>query len=303
MLAAAPDIGWLGFSYIAFRLMHTLRDRATGILPLLGFRDYLSYVVFTPALVAGPIDRAENHLAAVDALPAMRMWDAGRIVPALGRIASGLFKKFVVADTLAIFSLSTLTAEQAQGAGGLWLLLYAYAFRLFFDFSGYTDIAIGLGMLFGVKLPENFDRPYLKHNLTAFWQSWHKSLSDWARFYIYSPISRALLKRRPKPSNYVIIFAATAATFIVIGLWHGITLPFFIWGAWHALGLFGHKLWTDRTREWYRGLADRPRRVWHAFGVLLTFHFVALGWVWFALPDAGQALRVFAGLAGIGGGP
>ncbi|MBW4437157.1 MAG: hypothetical protein KME04_08480 [Pleurocapsa minor GSE-CHR-MK-17-07R] len=301
-LASPVDLGWLGFSYIAFRLIHTLRDRQTGILPALGFRDYLSYVIFTPALVAGPIDRAENHGAAVAGLAEARLRDPARITTALGRIAVGLFKKFVIADTLAIFSLGPLTASQADGAGATWVLLYAYAFRLFFDFSGYTDIAIGIGLLFGVQLPENFDRPYLKQNLTIFWQSWHKSLSDWGRFYIYSPLSRALLKRKPKPGNYVIIFSATAATFIVIGLWHGITLPFLLWGAWHALGLFAHKLWTDRTRAWYRGLSDGRRRAWHVVGTLLTFHFVALGWVWFALPDIGQGLRVFAALFGIGGG-
>jgi alginate O-acetyltransferase complex protein AlgI len=298
-LASPLDVGWLGFSYVAFRILHTLRDRQTGLLPPLNLRDYLIYIIFFPAYTSGPIDRAERFAADMAALPALRGMDADRLTRAGVRIASGLFKKFVIADSLALFALNATAAAQTDSAPALWLMLYAYAFRLLFDFSGYTDIAIGVGMLFGVQLPENFDRPYARSHIAAFWQSWHMTLSSWARFYIYSPLSRALIKRRLKPGTVAAV--CNLATMLTIGLWHGVTLPFALWGAWHGVGLTVHKLWSDRTRKWYRGLKATPRRAlaWQAFTTLLTFHFVLLGWVWFALPDIGTAWRVFAGLFGV----
>jgi alginate O-acetyltransferase complex protein AlgI len=227
---------------------------------------------------------------------------APRMVEGTSRIAVGLVKKFVIADSLALFSLNATNAAQPTNTLGVWILLYTYTFRLFLDFSGYSDIAIGIGILFGIKLPENFDRPYVKNNIAAFWQSWHMTLSSWARFYVFSPLSRALLRRPSRPSNEIIMFICHMSTMLVIGLWHGVTLTFVLWAAWHGLGLWLHKLWTDRTRKWYISLRERPRVkfVWTVAGVLITFHFVVLSWVWFALPDVDSALSVFSKLFGGG---
>lgn len=328
-LAAPSDLTWLGFSYVAFRLIHTLRDRQTGplaVVPPLRLREFVTYVLFFPSYVAGPIDRVERFVVDVreegkrdsvfgiqysvirqkgdvlnpSPLPGadygLRYWQGG------GRILIGLFKKFVIADTLALgMSLTAVNAAQATATLWLWVLLYGYALRLFFDFSGYTDIAIGLGMLFGVTLPENFKRPYHATNITAFWQSWHITLSNWARFYVFSPLSRSWLRRQRRPSNTIILFTAHLATMIVIGLWHGITVNYFIWGLWHGLALFAHKQWSDRTRRWYRGLAEKrwQKRTWTAVTWFLTFHYVTLGWVWFTLPTPQLALETFGKLFGI----
>lgn len=301
-LAGLADLNWLGFSYLAFRLIHTLRDRQMGILPALTLREYVTYVVFFPALVAGPIDRAERFVGDLRALPGLRRWDADRLARGGGRIASGLFKKFVIADLLAFgLALTPTLAEQAVSTAHLWLLLYGYGLRLFFDFSGYTDIAIGLGILFGVTLPENFDRPHTRTSITTFWQSWHMTLSAWARTYVFSPLLRALSKRQPRPSPLLTAFSAQVATMLVIGLWHGVTVNFAIWGLWHALALFVHKVWTDRTRKWYRRLGEHPARLraWSLLGWFLTLNWVMLGWVWFVIPDPGGALRTFARLLGV----
>ena len=208
----------------------------------------------------------------------------------------------MIADSLALIALNLTSAQQANSAGGLWLLLYAYAFRLFFDFSGYTDIAIGLGILFGIRLPENFDRPYTRQNITTFWQSWHITLSNWVRFYVFSPLSRGLLRRPHKPPTNLILFISHLSTMIIIGLWHGITWNFLIWGIWHGLGLFIHKQWADRTRRWYRARQQIPwqRRAWAFTGWFLTFHYVVLGWVWFVIPEPAAAARTLARLLGMG---
>jgi D-alanyl-lipoteichoic acid acyltransferase DltB (MBOAT superfamily) len=174
--------------------------------------------------------------------------------------------------------------------------------RLFFDFSGYTDIAIGLGILLGVKLPENFRRPYLATNITKFWQSWHITLSNWARFYVFSPLSRTLLRRKPRPSTTLIVFVSQLATMIVIGLWHGVSWNFFIWGVWHGVALFVHKQWSDRTRKWYRGLSQKrwQKRAWTVFSWFITFQYVVLGWVWFLMPTVKSALVTLERLFGVG---
>jgi len=293
-VASALDLGWLGFSYIAFRLIHTLRDFQTGQLPELSLREYIVYLIFYPAYTAGPIDRAERFV--IDYRSLTPKWSEGTM-----RIVGGLFRKFVIADSLALIALNATNAEQALNGGSLWLLVYAYSLRLYFDFSGYTAIAIGLGQLYGITLPENFIRPYLTTNIAAFWQSWHITLSDWVRFYVFSPLSRGLLRLKPRPPTSLILLFSYLATMLVIGLWHGISITFAIWGLWHALGLFIHKLWSDRTRRWYRRLTQQQRMLalWSAFGWLLTFHFVVLGWVWFALPDIHVAWGVFRRLLGL----
>jgi D-alanyl-lipoteichoic acid acyltransferase DltB (MBOAT superfamily) len=293
-LAAASDIQWLGFSYIAFRLIHTLRDRQTGKLPPLSLREYITYLIFFPAYTAGPIDRVERFVKDYRALPGL---DAPRAVEGGFRILIGIFKKFVIADSLALFALNVTNATQAQ-SGWLWVLLYAYAFRLYFDFAGYSDIAIGIGRLFGIALPENFHRPYGKSNLTTFWQSWHMTLSNWARFYVFTPVSRALMNQPRRLPTTLIVLIAQLSTMIVIGLWHGLTANFVIWGAWHGVGLYVHKLWTDNTRDFYASLKDWQRRAVYVVGLLLTFHYVALGWVWFALPDPTLSWNVLLRLIG-----
>ncbi len=300
ILAGAADLSWLGFSYVAFRLIHMLRERQMGKLPALSLREHMTYVIFFPALTAGPIDRAERFVKDLRALSEIALFTAPRLVEGVGRIVVGLFKKFVVGDSLALFALNTTNAEQAVSTGALWLLLYVYAFRLYFDFSGYSDIAIGIGILLGVRLPENFDRPYLKQNIAAFWQSWHITLSNWVRFYVFSPLSRTLLMRKTNPLATVLI--AQLVTMTIIGLWHGVSWNFLIWGLWHGIGLFIHKVWSERTRKHYLALNQRPRlkQLWTSVGILLTFHFVVLGWVWFVLPDMALAWRVWLRLYGIG---
>ncbi len=302
-LASFTDLDWLGFSYVAFRLIHTIRDRQNGILPAVSLREYVTYVIFAPAYIAGPIDRIERFTEDLRALPERVGLDGARWQNGLTRIVIGIFKKFVIADSLAMgMALNPTNATQTHSVAGMWVLLYGYALRLYFDFGGYSDVAIGIGILLGIKLPENFNRPYLRTNITVFWQNWHATLSAWARSYIFSPLSRWLLSRKPKPSPTMIVLLTQTATMVTIGMWHGISLNFLIWGIWHGIGLFVHKQWTDRTRKWYRSLNDKPRQkwAWTIAGWFITFHFVVLGWVWFALPTIDQSLHVFGRLFGTG---
>lgn len=293
--ALPSDLSWLGFSYIAFRLMHVLRDAQAGKRAGMTLREFVTYVIFAPALLAGPIDRAERFakdLRAPYALNAQILGEAGT------RLILGAFKKFVLADALALVALNTLSAAQTQSTLWTWVMVYAYAFRIFFDFAGYTDMAIGAGRLLGIKLPENFNNPYLKPNLTQFWNSWHITLAQWFRAYWFNPLTRWMRGTKAN-SVALMVLVGQLTTMLLIGLWHGVTLNFVAWGVWHGLGLFIHNRWAAfaKTRE---GLA-KYESVFRVGGVILTFHFVALGWVFFALPDFGLSLRVLAKLFGVGG--
>jgi len=297
-LLPRASLEWLGFSYVAFRLIHTLRDWQTGKLPPLTLREYTTYVIFFPAFTAGPIDRAQRFAADLQSLPGP---EASRLVQGAMRIMVGIGKKFIIADSLAYMALNATKAQQAESTLGLWVLLYAYTFQIYFDFSGYTDIAIGIGQLFGIKLPENFNLPYLKRNITLFWQSWHMTLSQWVRDYVFLPLTRFLLKRKRKPTPTVLALIGQVTTMLVIGLWHGVTWGFIAWGLWHGIGLFIHKVYSDRTRMFYLSLRERPRlaQVIGVAGTLLTFHYVALGWVWFALPTIDLSWDTFLRLFGM----
>lgn len=296
--ARASDIAWLGYSYLAFRLIGVLRDRMTSARSLrpYGLGEFLTYALFAPTLLSGPIDRADRFLKEWRAPWSPSVAEIGE---GARRILIGLVKKLAIADTLALIALNAENAAQLRPGVWVWVMLYAYAFRIYFDFGGYSDIAIGLGRALGVKLPENFDRPYLKPNLTQFWSSWHMSLSQWFRGYWFNPLTRALRVR--EWSQAAIVGVGQVSTMLLIGLWHGLTLNFVAWGAWHAAGLFVHNRFADwaKTRRPTGLFSERWARARQVAGMLLTFHFVLLGWVWFALPTPALALRVFGLFAGV----
>lgn len=295
-LASGLDLPWLGFSYLAFRLLHTLRDRAIDRLPPMTLREFVSYVLFFPTLTAGPIDRAERF---IEDLRRPSKLDVQRLYAGGARISIGLFKKFVLADSLAIISLNETNAGQVTSSLWLWVLLYAFAFQIYLDFSGYTDVAIGIGILTGIYLPENFNRPYLQTNIGDFWNSWHMTLAQWFRFYFFNPLTRAIRGARWNLPVWLVIFLGQVGTLALIGLWHGISVNYLVWGVWHGIGLFIHNRWGAWLRSHPNFLgAARDHLALRVVSTFLTFQFVALGWVWFALPNmeiSWQVLRLLFG--------
>ena len=216
------------------------------------------------------------------------------------RLAVGLFKKFAIADALGMIALNATNSTQVQGAGWTWLLLYAFTFQIYFDFSGYTDVAIGMARWLGFRLPENFNHPYLKSNLTLFWNNWHMTLTQWFRSYFFNPVTRSLRSAKKPINPTLILWIAQLGTMFLIGMWHGITWNFAAWGLWHGLGLFIQNRVSTWMRPRVAWLDNRPipKAIFTGLGILLTFNFVALGWVWFALPTLQSALTVFGKLLG-----
>lgn len=288
-LANVHAPGWLGplgMSYFIFRMISYLADVALGKHAPGGAWSVAGYVLFFPTLPAGPIERYENFApqAQAGAGPTLDDLRVGAL-----RIGAGLLKKVVLTDFLLEWA-KLLREPQSFSAPWLWLAMYAYALYIYIDFSGYSDMAIGIARLFGIRIRENFAWPYLRTNIADFWRHWHMSLTAFITEYIYYPLG----------GNRKGLTRAGVNTLIAMGLcgmWHGAGWHFIAWGLYHGAGLTVYRYWRRlRTKYGWHRPESKMRKV---LAGLITFHFVALGWVIFFLPLK-QGLRVYLALLGIG---
>jgi D-alanyl-lipoteichoic acid acyltransferase DltB (MBOAT superfamily) len=279
----------LGLSFYAFQsLTYTIdlyRGDGEGTASLL---EYLSAVVFFPTLQAGPITRVNDLLKQLRERPNLTRADGGR---AFFLIALGLLKKALVADYLAENLVNRVfdTPKLYSGAEAL-IAVFGYSLQLYYDFSAYTDIARGIGQLLGIRLPINFDRPYLSANLTEFWRRWHLSFSNWLRDYLFFSLPGARTRIMP--------YVNLVITMVLGGLWHGTTWPFAIWGFLHGTGLAA-------TRGWWawRGRPRTPLNWWRrALAVGGTYLFVCLTWVFFRAASLAGALAILGRIASLTAG-
>ena len=251
----------LGISFFTFEFIHYAVDRYRGKTRAGKFSEYLAFILFFPTMVAGPIKRYQDFLPKL--ITPSRAW-AHDWQQGFTRILAGLVKKFMVADLLTAFTNHLNREDIAQAQRWvlpLWLL--AYGIKIYFDFSAYSDIAIGSARLFGIKVPENFDWPYLRTNIAEFWKHWHMSLYRWLVDYIFIPLGGS---RVAAPRVYLNILI----TMFLSGLWHGAGLNFIAWGLWHGTLLVTHRLWTA-LRQGTLILVPRTRaslRLWPAVATI-----------------------------------
>jgi alginate O-acetyltransferase complex protein AlgI len=262
----------LAISFFVFEFVHYLVDVYKGKTERVSFRMFLLFIFFFPSMVAGPIKRIQTFAKE----QVLLRW--GDVQAGIMRMGIGLFKKIVLADSLNPLYAPMFADPAAYAPHMLWLAMYAYAFKIYFDFSAYSDLAIGAAQCFGYHLPENFNWPYISRNMTEFWRRWHISLSTWIRDYVYIPMGG---NRRGYVRMLLFIFLAMT----ISGLWHGANWTFVIWGMWHGVGQVVHKLF-----EKLRGKRVEKTNIF-AFSLswLITFHFVCFGWVWFASPNLQRA--------------
>lgn len=228
--------------------------------------------MFYPQLVAGPIERPQNMLPQ---FRAPHSFSYAACVSGLRLIAWGLLKKTVIADRLAIFVNAVYGDPAAYSGFALILATYFFAFQIYYDFSGYSDIALGTARVMGFRLMENFRQPYLAASITDFWRRWHISLSTWFRDYLYIPLGGNRAGRWRLWVNTLIVF-------MVSGLWHGANWTFVIWGALHGVySIATTSLGPGITRLVDRLAGRRAALVRSVGGVLVTFNLVALAWIFF----------------------
>ena len=275
----------VGISFYTFQTLSYTIDVYRGRFPAqkhLG--RFALYVAFFPQLVAGPIERPHRLL------PQLARLHAGinyaRITSGLKLIAWGLFKKMVIADRLAPLVDQVYADPQQHAGAALLLATYCFGFQIYFDFSGYSDIAVGTARVLGIKLTRNFRQPYLAGSLREFWRRWHISLSTWFRDYLYIPLGGNRLGRWRMSFNMLVVF-------LLSGLWHGANWTFLVWGGLHGLGVLVSRA-TWRLRNWTARLTglDRSSEVRRLLGIVLTFHFVTFAWIFFRAPSISNALQI-----------
>lgn len=264
----------IGISFYTFHHISYVVDVYRGERPAL--RDpvsFVTYIAMFPQLVAGPIVR---YREIADQLGQSRSHRLDDIAAGLPRFALGLIKKVVIADSLApvVDACFNTPADQMTTAIA-WLGAIAYTLQLYFDFSGYSDMAIGLGRMLGFRLPENFARPYSSASITEFWRRWHISLSRWFRDYVYIPLGGNRQGVQTTYRNLWIVFA-------LAGLWHGANWTFLLWGLYHGTALV-----IERRRGWGVAAAEPGHRLGRR---ALTLLIVMFGWVLFRSPNLGTAL-------------
>lgn len=293
-------VEWFSLSYVSFRLLHVVLDFHNGALRLKDYSlvEFVVFALFFPTLSAGPITRLE---ATVPQLRQnLKQPKLNRTFAGLMRILTGLAKKFVMADLLGIVALRPQMLGEPLTPTVAWLMMYAFVLMFYFDFSGYTDTAIGLGLLYGLELPENFERPFTKPNIAQFWQSWHITLTTWFRLYWFVPFSRWAMKHGLHKRTQLVLLLAQLSTMSLIALWHQITLGWWLWGIWQGIGLSAFRLLARPDNIAISGRMSLRQQIIRGFRIGMTITYVALGFVFVALPNTPQALRFFGALLGHG---
>ncbi len=261
----------LGISFFTFEFIHYAADRYHDKTPAGRMRDYMAFIFFFPTMVAGPIKRYQNFLPYIQAPTRDWTTDWHR---GITRILCGLVKKMAIANVMHNTFTQHLTRSDIAVAHR-WILPFwvlAYGVQIYFDFSGYSDIAIGSARLFGMRVPENFDWPYFRRNIAEFWRHWHISLYRWLVDYVFIPLGGSRVAR---PRIYLNILI----TMLISGVWHGAGMNFIVWGLWHGLLLCVHRAW-GKIRP---AISAPPGKLENFAAWAVTFTTVNIGWAFFAM--------------------
>ncbi len=278
----------LGISFFTFQQMAYLVDCSKGLVGGHSFTHYALFVSFFPQLIAGPIVRYDQIIPQFSRLRTFAL-SYRNIAIGLTLLSLGLFKKLVVADTLAPWAAAVFDATGVPPVLETWVGVLCYTFQIYFDFSGYSDMALGLGRLFNIELPVNFASPYKACSMVEFWRRWHISLSTFLRDYLYIPLGgnrKGTLRR----------YGNLMTTMLLGGLWHGASWNFVIWG-----GLHGLYLCANHALAAVAPMRAFPR-LQRFLGWLVTFFSVVVAWVFFRAHTLGRALELFSGMFGLNGG-
>jgi D-alanyl-lipoteichoic acid acyltransferase DltB (MBOAT superfamily) len=262
----------VGISFFTFQSMsYTIDVYRKQLIPLDKLQDFAFYISFFPQLVAGPIVRARDFIPQIHKPLFVSNEMLGR---GIFLIIAGLFKKAVISDYISVNFVDRIFDNPNLYSGVENLLgLYGYALQIYCDFSGYSDMAIGIALLLGFRFNVNFDSPYQSASITEFWRRWHISLSSWLRDYLYISLGG---NRKGKMRTYINLII----TMLLGGLWHGASLRFVCWGAIHGAGLAVHKFLTGLFPA-MKSSGSEMKPVWRILGIALTFHFVCFSWIFF----------------------
>jgi len=274
----------VGISFFVFQSISYVYDIYKGVgVKAERYIDYLFFLSYFPHILAGPIVRAK------DFIPQMKKEELSitkeEYNTAFLLIIIGLFKKAIISDYISLNLVDRIMDDPIMFTGFENLIgVYGYTLQIYFDFSGYSDLAIGISLLIGYRLPINFERPYLSATPTEFWRRWHITLSLWLRDYLYIPLGG---NRKGKARQYFNLMT----TMLIGGLWHGAAVRFIVWGAWHGMGLCIHKLMAQINPS-IKMFRNEMSKVKGTIATIVTFHFVCLGWILFRVDSFEKAWNV-----------
>ena len=281
----------LGISFFAFEFIHYIAEVYKGSKPVRGFLEFALFASFFPTQIAGPIKRYTDF---IPQLSKNMRFDISMLDDGLAEIVFGMFKKVVIADNLAAVVQSAFSRPDLLTGTDMWLATYAFAFQIYFDFSGYTDIARGSARLLGFSVPPNFNLPYLASSVADFWHRWHMSLSTWLRDYLFIPLGGSRGSKWFSWRNLML-------TMVLGGLWHGASMHYVIWGAYQGIMLILHKEWKTITDRIPSVVSFKQSKVGRALAIVLTFHLVCIGWVFFRAETVASSLEILRKLFFIDG--
>ena len=267
----------LAISFFTFQQISYLVDSYRKETKEYDFLNYALFVTFFPQLIAGPIVHHKEMMPQFATNSAKKI-NTHHIAMGLFIFSIGLFKKVIIADTFATWATTGFDVAQTLNFLEAWTTSLSYTFQLYFDFSGYTDMAIGVALLFNIKLPINFNSPYKATDIQDFWRRWHITLSRFLRDYIYIPLGG---NRKGSVRTYTNLLS----TFILGGLWHGAGWTFIFWGFLHGMALIIHRLWSSL------GI-----KIWSWVAWLITFNFINISWVFFRAKEWDDAIKVLSAM-------
>ncbi|MBF0540378.1 MAG: MBOAT family protein [Nitrospirae bacterium] len=272
----------LGISFFTFQQISFLCDYYHGEIKKVSFINYAATVTFFAHLIAGPIIRYKEIIPQFDS-DDNKTVDYNNISKGLFIFFIGLFKKIIIADTLSMYAISGFASTSPLSFFAAWVTSLSFTFQLYFDFSGYTDMAIGSALMFNIVFPINFNSPYKALNIKDFWDRWHMTLSSFLRDYLYIPLGG---NRKGINRTYINILI----TFCLCGFWHGAGWRFLFWGLLHAFALILHRIWNKNGHSLNRYLS------W-----FLTFNFLNLTWIFFRAEKVESAINIITGMFGLNG--
>ena len=282
----------LAISFFTFQQIAYLADTHASGIPERDFVKYALFVSFFPQLVAGPIVH-HRELLPQFSMPHALSPSARNIGLGAAYATMGLFKKVVLADQLEIYAApafnSALVAGETITFFEAWQAAIAFSLQIYFDFSGYSDMAVGLARMFGIRLPYNFDSPYRARNIAQFWQRWHMTLSRFLRDYLYIPLGGNRQGRTRRYRNLMVVM-------LLGGLWHGAGWTFVVWGGLHGMALILHRLWNHVVPP-----IPVPKQLGAVVATLITFTFVTAVWVPFRAETMDAAIAIYQGMIGMNG--
>lgn len=269
----------VGISFYVFQAISFVVDHNRQHIKFISFKSVIAYIAFFPQLVAGPIVRASVFLPQLNK---RRKFNKYMMRTGLLLFAMGMFKKVVIADNLGVFVDEVYSSGGETTSANHWLAFYLYAIQIYYDFCGYSEMAIGIARTLGFKFPRNFSRPYLSKSITEFWRRWHISLSSWLRDYLYIPLGGNKI-------SHVRTYINLSLVMLLGGLWHGAAWNFVVWGGIHGCLLAVERLISYKHKSVLSS----------TLGLFITFNLVCISWVFFRSSDLTSALIFLSSLTDI----